>query len=270
MTTRSYYHRNIAGFCAFLVAIASLTVHAEQAFVIDRLLVGIYAEPNLDSERLDLYPTATVMEILEQQEDFALVRAPDGKSGWIKRVYLATEAPAVIQLTDVTNERDALAEQVKSLNARLSNPAADPPSPPANDEAFENLVAENTDLKGRVASLRMEVSELKKSNADQKLAVDSQSDLRGENARLKSEQQSLEQALNEARAQLEQLAATHGDGGVTVAALTPLSASGSNYQNKPPWYWITGIGLGLFLIGGLGGIYLTDYLNRRRHGGFRV
>lgn len=125
-------------------------------------------------------------------------------------------------------------------------------APAASASPADALVQENTELKSRVASLRLTVSELEEKVAEfERRALDR--DARAELALANEEIARLKAALDKAE-----------DAARSPAGNQMLSAGGPG--------WLTAaIGLLVaFVLGGLGGIYLTDYTNRRRHGGFRV
>lgn len=116
--------------------------------------------------------------------------------------------------------------------------------------ANEALERENTELKSRIAGLRLNVSELEEKIAEfERRSLD-----RDARAELDLANQELASLRAELRAAKER-----GRDGSAVGA------------RGGPALWVTlTVGLLGLLGGGFGGIYLTDYMHRRRHGGFRV
>lgn len=132
------------------------------------------------------------------------------------------------------------AESAPSRNPERANAAA----------ASELLERENTELKSRIAGLRLNVSDLEEKIAEfERRALDR--DARTE----------LELANQEIEALRVELRATRDRG-------RDVGMGGA--QGGPRLWVILGVGLVGLLGGGFGGIYLTDYMHRRRHGGFRV
>lgn len=243
-----------AGLFSAAVASTSFPVAAETAFVIDKLLVGVYEAPDPGSTRLGLYPTATPMERSgETDGEFAKVMTPDGVEGWIRRIYLSAEAPASVVLKEKLAELDALRTRLAALEARADGgtPAEPGSGDGAGDEngsGFDRLVSENTALKARVASLRLELMEARTREGEREADALSGTE-RAELERLRLETRGLEARLARASDTMP----------LWRRLLTPPML---------PW---TLLALGVcFGAGGLGGIYLTDYLHRRRHGGFRI
>ena len=224
---------------------------ADTAYVIDRLLVGLYELPDPDAPRLGLYPTATPVETLEIDGEFARVRTADGAEGWMKRLYLSDEAPAALVLEEKLRELEALRTRLAALEARAADDGApDGATDPGDDERtprFEALVRENTALKARVAELRLELMSAQQSSEPRAAPPDPE------------DRQRLERLELENADLVRRLQRLDGDTPLWRRALMPPAL---------PWTLLTA--LATFGGGGLGGIYLTDYLHRRRHGGFRI
>lgn len=258
------------------------TAHSEDTetrYVIDKLLVGIYDQPADGAERLGLYPSGTRLELLERGDGYERVRTPDAVEGWIKSVYLGDTPTAALQLAETETqlstleqanaklsqqieqfERDAVeAERLRGEVARLTSEietlrreATAPANASDNVSPADGLVQENTELKSRVASLRLTVSELEEKVATfERQALDK--DARAELSLATAEIERLKAALDTA-----ERGTREADGGAGMAS------------KGVGWRALGIAAVMAFILGGLGGIYLTDYANRRRHGGFRV
>ena len=55
---------------------------AETAYVIDKLLVGVHRERDLNSSIIKVLPTGTALEVLERREQLARVKDAEGTEGW--------------------------------------------------------------------------------------------------------------------------------------------------------------------------------------------
>lgn len=233
--------------CGLIACTWSAPGVADTAYVIDRLLVGLYEQPDPDAARLGLYPTATPVETLETAGEFARVRTADGDEGWMKRLYLSDQAPAALVLKDKLRELEALRTRLAALEARATDDQAAGPGADEHAPRFDTLVRENTALKARVAELRLELMAERQSGEPRNGPLDLPD-------RQRLERLQLENA--ELAKRLERLV---GDAPLWRRLMTPPAL---------PWTMLTA--LLTFGGGGLGGIYLTDYLHRRRHGGFRI
>jgi len=67
---------------------------AENAYVIDKLLVGVHQDQNLTSAIIKVLPTGTKLEVLKREGELALVKDAQGASGWVDSAYLMEAAPA--------------------------------------------------------------------------------------------------------------------------------------------------------------------------------
>ena len=79
---------------AFVLLVVSSSVTAETAYVTDRLLLGLYAEADSNSQQYRTLPSGTRLDILERQGLYARIITDDGLEGWVKYHFLVTEPPA--------------------------------------------------------------------------------------------------------------------------------------------------------------------------------
>jgi hypothetical protein len=131
------------------------TAAAGTAYVSDELVLGVYAEPNGQGQRLATLHSGANLETLGVNGEFTQVRLSDGTNGWVKTSYLTTQEPATARLKQLQDELDrsrattpALAEAAarseveqlkRELKARqseldaargaLNAPATDAPAP---------------------------------------------------------------------------------------------------------------------------------------------
>jgi SH3 domain protein len=116
----------------------------EQLYVTEKLVVGIYATPALDGERLAVVRSADQVEVLAREDESAQVRLADGTEGWMKASYLESEPPLSLRISDLENE-----------NRKLRTAAAKP-----GDQAT-TLQKENTQLRSQLDSARRELDQLR-------------------------------------------------------------------------------------------------------------
>ena len=111
---------------------AALTL-AATAYVSDELVLGMYAEPNGQGQRLATLHSGASVETLEVSGEFTQVRLADGSTGWVKSASLNTQVPPTVRLKQLQEELDrsrattpALAEaaarsELEQLKIELKN-----------------------------------------------------------------------------------------------------------------------------------------------------
>jgi SH3-like domain-containing protein len=127
-----------------LVAVAALPfapVHAEPMFVIDKVLINVYAEPNQDAARVTTLETGDSVEAVEQLDPYVRVRLPDGREGWVRGNYLSKQAPAILRLKELQSGQPPATQQE--------------PSPQLMKE-LEELKKQRAALESEVARMRQE------------------------------------------------------------------------------------------------------------------
>lgn len=105
-------------------------LQAEQVFISDKLVVGVYTEANQESERLTTLESGAAVEALEKTEGFTRVKLSDGREGWVRSTYLTTQTPAVVRVRELEKERGADTtaiselQRLKEINTTLANELA--------------------------------------------------------------------------------------------------------------------------------------------------
>jgi len=226
---------------------------AETAYVIDKLLVGVHEDRDLNSAIVKVLPTGTKLEVLQREGELAQVRDGDGTSGWVDGAYLMEQAPAQLQV-------QTLSEEVAELKRRL---AATPTSGVTTaDTGRDKLTQENTELKGKLSAAKLKVGKLETqvSALEAKIAERPLTPADTVIADLEQKNQTLGRELEAAMQSAKRLEAQLDNGATPAIPLAVDSVSRSQ--------WIAVLVAVLFAFGA--GIYAMDYLNRRRHGGFRI
>ncbi|MEQ8662505.1 MAG: hypothetical protein RLW62_16950, partial [Gammaproteobacteria bacterium] len=235
---------------------------AETMYVIDQLLVGIHAEKNLDSAIVKVLPTGTVLDVLERDGELARVSGPEGVEGWVDAAYLSAKKPAALRLAELEAEKVALEAR---LAAAATDGAAAPAATPPDSELAEQVAAltrENTELKGKLSDERLRAGQLQTEVAA--LRDELRESASPPDARIVE----LERARDTLRNELEKAE----DAVAELSARSSLQATSAMVPLVLREYAtliLIGLGLVVALSFG-GGIFLVDFLNRRRHGGFRV
>ncbi|MFH0344393.1 MAG: TIGR04211 family SH3 domain-containing protein [Chromatiales bacterium] len=220
---------------AIVLTLESPHLIAEQAYVIDRLLIGIHKDKDLESEIIKVLPTGTRLEVLKREAGLAQIKGPEGITGWVDAVYLMPERPARMVADALDKQNKQLNAEVKKLKERLRTASASPG--PAAPNASR---AEEPDP---------QASEIEK--------------LQEQNAALTRSLEAERLRAKELQTRLATLTAPSGGAPPpsTVPANEPFIAK----------FKLHLLFAALALVLGAGwGFYLADYLQRRRHGGFRI
>ncbi len=249
-----------------LCAVFAAAISAEEAYITDQLKAGLHEDKSLDSAIIKVVPTGTSLEIIKREEQLSFVRDESGVSGWISNDYLKNTPPGQAsndelqaradtleaRLNDMREEKLALEEQLKSGNKR----------PPKTVRNLNQLKQDHARLeqdfkaeKLKNGKLQIELTELRK-----RVGQDSDTDT------LYRQISTLEEDKKTLEIQLAQTLEKYGDAEGTAGGSRGSLGGGFNpgVRNMMIYLLVTLV-LGLF-----GGAYILDFVNRRRHGGFRI
>jgi len=228
---------------------------ADKAYVIDKLLVGIYETKDLSSAIVKIISTGTELEVVQKTDQLALVIDPTGAKGWIDKSYLMAEPTSEIIL-----------EKLKKENKKNvpSNPKT-----PASGETLATLTKTNTQLKAKLAGILPEakkceskLSILEKESVQMRQELSTEcSSIESSTTQVKNEYIAIESALEKANLRIKEQ-------DLIKNAKINLELVLVVIQH----YWIPLMIL-LMLIAGAafgGGVYLLDVMSRKRHGGYRL
>jgi SH3 domain protein len=245
--------------CALLLVCAAAAAQTpEKVYVTRDFKAGLHEEKSVDSAITTLVSSGVALEVVKRENPLSFVRTADGVTGWIDNSYLVAAPPTDdAELKQARERADALERRAAELQKQIADLETRPAGGggPADSNLYETLRKQNADLEQtlkeerlRAGELQVQVSELRKRigmNSDNASLYDRIGELETENKQL----------------QVSLAGAAAADGGASNAA-----GSGVRMGFRSIAAW-----LALVLVAGFGGgIYLMDYLNRRRHGGFRV
>ncbi len=207
-------------------------VRAESLYVIDRLLVGVHEDKTRDSAIVKVVPSGTSLEVLARDGDLAQVKTPDGIVGWVDATYLTAEVPAKLMVDDLETWKKTRTEELKAAW-------------------------------GEVESLRNQLAAAKRENPEVAQVNGALKELQ----RLQDENRDFKHRLAEAETRL----AESRSGAVSVTVGAPavresLASGLASFLSE----WIRTIVAAMFFLGFGVGALMLDWLQRRRHGGFRV
>lgn len=252
---------------------AVLVGTAQGARITDKLLAGLYPDPDSAGQPTRVLPSDTPLERLEKRGDFTRVRLGDGSEGWVESRFITDEKPARIMLLELQAKNSQLQQQLRDAERQLK--ALEKEQPPGNgnrdDPELDALKrqladtrAENTQLKNDQpaekgtgndsAALTRRIAELEQQLAE---AASSAADLTRESSALETAQQ-LNRQLEQ---RLEQIARLAGAMETTTATEEPSSHVRA---------WELPLLLLAMLFSFIAGVAFKNYRLAKRYGGLRV
>ena len=218
----------------YIIWIPSAIVLAEIAYVTDEVNIGLHTEPTNESPIIKLVPSGTELNIIERENDLIHVEEPEGVRGWINAQNILNNKPGKTKINELEITNKELQKQIKTLKKKSTK-----------------LISQE-ELEQKLNSERLKVGELKVKLTN-----------------LKSGAGNI-QTSDKLLADIEQLKS------INKQLIDQFESTGINHENSPssikpqkkPLSFF--IFLIIFIFGIAGGILILDYINRRRHGGFRV
>jgi Bacterial SH3 domain len=93
---------------------------ASIAYVSDELVLNVYAEENIQGQRLATLHSGARVDALSVNGDYTQVRLADGTTGWVKSAYLTTKEPASFRVKQLEEEL----ERTRAISPGLAEAAA--------------------------------------------------------------------------------------------------------------------------------------------------
>lgn len=146
-----------------LGAVLATPALAETVYVTDILRLGQHQAQDTSDRAFRMLVSGTELEVLERVPNFARVRAPDGREGWVKSNYLVDEKPARLRVTE-------LEAQVVENDAKL---AAAEEARQAAEQAYEKLRAEIAASENSSESVQAKLLQLTEENDRYRSRLDS-------------------------------------------------------------------------------------------------
>jgi SH3 domain protein len=214
-----------------VLLIIALTVNAETVYVTNQLQLGLHADKSETSPITALVNSGTALELIKTEDKLSYVRTAEGKDGWVDTSYLIK--------TDPGNTSPSVAVPLNSDGAAGTEVAS----------LEQQLKSERV----KTGELQVQIAELRK-----RLGQD------GSNDSLYEKIDQLAVEKKQLEIQLAQL--LEGSGQLLPVPDAEITEPGGLYNPRNAI-----IALVVALIAGvIAGLYLMDFLYRRRHGGFRV
>ncbi|WP_321369955.1 TIGR04211 family SH3 domain-containing protein [uncultured Desulfuromusa sp.] len=108
-----------------LLVIITSSAYAETGYISDQLIVTVRSGKGNEYKVLETLPTATPVEILEEDKTHVKVITPKGTEGYIQRHYVSKAVPKNIQITQLKNEIETLQQKMQSGQQSLQTSVND-------------------------------------------------------------------------------------------------------------------------------------------------
>jgi len=245
---------NVGGRYLVLALALSLSAAAlgETVYLTDQFQAGLHEDKSPDSPILKNISSGTTLELIKRDKNFAYVRDPQGVSGWIDNSYLVKDAPAASGGDSLRAERDGLEKKLEEANLQITRLQSTITTSGGKDQ---------TDLQQQLNSERIKTGELQIELAELKKRLGQSNDtesLYQQIEAMKEKNMALQIKLDGIQNQAD---AEHPgdrlDGGATGLLK-------QDWKRAVLYFFI------YILIGVVLGMFVMDFYNRRRHGGFRV
>ncbi len=97
---------------ALLFLLATSSAYAETRYISDHLIVTVRSGKGNQYKILETLPTATPVEILDEDKFFVKVVTPKGVEGYIRSRYVSKDTPKSIQIEQLNKKIETLKQQL--------------------------------------------------------------------------------------------------------------------------------------------------------------
>tara|TARA_B100001996_G_scaffold178028_1_gene135900 strand:+ start:62 stop:751 length:690 start_codon:yes stop_codon:yes gene_type:complete len=227
-------NKNLFYILAITTCITSMVVHAEVAYVTDKIKIGLHQEASNESPIIKLVPSGTKLNIIERENDLIYAEEPEGVRGWVNSQNILNSKPGRTKVIELETVNKELEKKILTLQNESEKSIS-------NEELEKKLNTERL----KVGELQVELTNIKSKAGN----IESNDKLLADINHLKNANKQL---IN----QLESSGIVSDENGNQI--------SSKNSSLKFISFMI------IFIFGVIGGILILDFINRRRHGGFRV
>lgn len=159
-------------YCLLATAQDTANADKDKQYVTDQLRLSLYENPDSQSRVLKLLQSGDLLIIDEIRGAYALVTAPGGTRGWVKRGFLVTSPTSNILLREERDKNAALTDEIEKLadsKVVIDTYEKDMDALVEKNNALEaeqeQAIANTAMLQQRIANLQAEL-ERKQENGD--------------------------------------------------------------------------------------------------------
>jgi len=146
----------------------------DKQYVTDQLRLSLYEDANSKSKVLKLLQSGDALLIDEIRGPYALVTAPDGTRGWVKRGFLVTSPTSNLLLREEREKNASLFEEIEKLSNSKTIVATYEKDMDKMTSDMELLRTENQQAEEAIARLQQEILEYQREE-DQSIDPDAPS-----------------------------------------------------------------------------------------------
>ena len=177
----------MAGFCLTLILLSSLS-QAETRYVTDVLRLRLRSEKGSDQNILGVVISGQAVDVIQIQDQWAQVRLPNGKEGWVLNRYLTARETKGIILENLQKRYDTLKRQTTGLI-----------------EDNNHLAKENKRLRAELNQLEITIKKVKESYENLKTEAADYLNLKNKNEQTVARLAESDQKLVKLKEEIERL-----------------------------------------------------------------
>jgi SH3 domain protein len=142
-------------------------------YVTDQLRLSVYPQADAKSGPLQLLSSGDRLEILQISGNYALVKTPSGKQGWVKRGFLVPEPTASLLLEEERQKTEQLSEEIEKLSSSKMVIDQYEIDMDAMATSIQELQEQNEDAQDKIANMELAAQQ----KAEMEAAIESNSAL---------------------------------------------------------------------------------------------
>ncbi len=173
---------------ALLVFSASLNAVAQTLYVKPSSEITLRRGQGTDFKIIAVVRDGTAVELLSEENEWAQVRLPEGKEGWVLRRYLSETPPLGQQLEQLEQEKAALTRATETLQQRLDETNAEKDR---IDREYQLCLTEHSDISDKYMTLQDDTADVVQTKEDLKQAQARLVDLQAQLSTVQQENEGL-------------------------------------------------------------------------------
>ena len=227
-----------------IFSLVASMANAETVYVVDELKIGLHNDRTIDSPIIKLVSSGTSLFVIERDDDLIHVQEAGGTKGWINNKYVVIKKPGKSLIKELEENNKTLKQVIAQLKTKkMTTSTVDTEIQKKLEQKLNSERLKAGDLQAQLAALKANVANIDDS---EKFLADIET--------LQQKNQQLLSLLESSGIQVNS----------NIGSLNESSFSMNKMKQMSSMLII------VFLIGLGGGVFILDFYNRRRHGGFRI
>ena len=227
-----------------IISLVASMVNAETVYVVDELKIGLHNDRTIDSPIIKLVSSGTSLFVIERDDDLIHVQEAGGTKGRINNKYVVIKKPGKTLIKELEENNKALKQVIAQLKTKkMTTSTIDTDIQKKLEQQLNSERLKAGDLQAQLAALKANVANIDDS---EKFLADIET--------LQQKNQQLLSLLESSGIQVNS----------NIKSLNESFFSINKMKQMSFMLFI------VFLIGLAGGVFILDFYNRRRHGGFRI